>query len=291
MTESFEIASSRWPSPLRYPGGKGSFSQLLEKAILRNKLAVPVYYEPFAGGAGAALKLLYAGKVSRLALNDADRRIYCFWKSALTESERFAEKIAEIPLSIPQWKFQKSVSAAPDSHDDFDVGFSTFYLNRCNRSGVIGGAGPIGGYDQCSTYTMDARFNRESLAARILQVGKHSEQVTIDNLDALRFLKDKLPKGNERKKVLAYIDPPYFKQGRRLYLNYYKDKDHDSLGSYLRSQRTLPWIVSYDDCPEIRSIYSDCNIKKIKTWYSLQVRGQENELLIYPKHLSIPRSS
>lgn len=282
--------AKRYPSPLRYPGGKGSFALLLESIITRNDLGVPSYFEPFAGGAGAAVKLLFAGKVQRIALNDADRRIYCFWRTVLKETDRFVDRVQSVPLSISQWKSEKLISSSPQSHSDFDVGFSTFYLNRCNRSGVIRGAGPIGGFDQTTRYKIDARFNRDDLSERIRNLGDFADRITIQNLDALDFLKKSLPRGSERKRILAYVDPPYFKQGKRLYMNYYKNGDHEMLADYLQSQKTLPWIVSYDDCPEIRNIYSGCIRRGVKTWYSLQVRGLENELLIYPRHLSVPRS-
>jgi len=40
-----------------------------------------VYVEPYAGGAGAALSLLYGEYVKQVLINDADSRIYAFWDS------------------------------------------------------------------------------------------------------------------------------------------------------------------------------------------------------------------
>ena len=66
-------------SPLRYPGGKGSLADLLARFVEVNGLRGCAYFEPFAGGAGAALQLLQDGVVSELRLNDLDPRIYAFW--------------------------------------------------------------------------------------------------------------------------------------------------------------------------------------------------------------------
>ena len=59
-------------SPLRYPGGEAFLSEFLADVIDLNNLRGCVYFEPYAGGAGAALKLLNAGVVSEIRLNDAD---------------------------------------------------------------------------------------------------------------------------------------------------------------------------------------------------------------------------
>ena len=86
--------------------------------------------------------------VSELYLNDADVRVHAFWNAALNSSERFAEEVFKTPLTINEWKRQHAICSNSSEHDSFEVGFSAFYMNRCNRSGVLTGAGPIGGYAQ-----------------------------------------------------------------------------------------------------------------------------------------------
>lgn len=284
-----ETLCERYASPLRYPGGKGSFAGLLREVLKVNfGDNRPAYAEPFAGGAGAALRLLFSGHVSGLMLNDADRRIYCFWQAVLTENRRFCEKVQSVPLTISEWKKQKAICAKPRSHRLFDVGFAAFYLNRCNRSGVIRGAGPIGGYTQTAEHGLEARFNRTSLVARLQRVGDARDAIQVSNLDALDFLVGRMPRGNGRKAIFVYLDPPYVGQGRRLYMNRYRPADHRSLASYLKRQRDLPWMVSYDDSKFIRSLYDGCTLRTVGTWYSLQNRKKENELLFLPDHVKFP---
>ena len=50
----------------------------------------------------------------------------------------------------------------------YELGFAAFYLNRTNRSGILN-AGVIGGKKQDGKWEMDARFNRDNLASRILK--------------------------------------------------------------------------------------------------------------------------
>lgn len=275
-------------SPLRYPGGKARLAGLLRDMISLNDLDGCPYYEPFAGGAGAALVLLESKAVSNLHLNDADIRIYSFWRACVFESGRFAERILNIPLTIDEWRRQHAVCTRPSKHTRFEIGFAAFFMNRCNRSGVLTGAGPIGGYAQSGKWRLDVRFNRQQLAARVLQIGRMRSAIRVSNMDAVDFLKERLPRGADRKKAFVYLDPPYVQKGQRLYLNAYKSQDHRALSSYLRSQQSLHWFASYDDTPLIRTMYAGHKVCLLPIQYSLQVKRVENELVLAPQHLALP---
>jgi len=45
---------------------------------------------------------------------------------------------------MDEWKKQKEVYQNPKKHKLFEIACSTFYLNRCNRSGIIAGAHLVG---------------------------------------------------------------------------------------------------------------------------------------------------
>jgi DNA adenine methylase len=253
-----------------------------------NRLDACEYFEPFAGGAGAALALLASTTVSRIHLNDADRRIYAFWWSCTKQSERFAARILDGPVTINEWERQRKICVSLTKHNLFDLGFAAFFMNRCNRSGVLDGAGPIGGYRQSGKWRLDVRFNRQELAARVLQIGRLRSQISVTNLDALEFLTTRLPRGADRKTVFVYLDPPYVQKGQRLYLNAYDQQDHRSLSAYLRSQRWLHWFASYDDAALIRRLYAGSQVCLLPIQYSLQVKRVANELAIAPHYLSLP---
>lgn len=280
----------RHDSPLRYPGGKASLAGLLAQTIKLNGLEGCPYYEPFAGGAGAALRLLREGIVSEVHLNDLDPAIAAFWRAVLGESERFAEAIMSVPLNIKEWKRQRGIyqEGWSDTGDSFDYGFATFYLNRCNRSGVLSGAGPIGGYKQTGRWKMDARFNREELAERVAELGKKEDQIWITCLDAYEFLNRNLPKGKSESRVFVYLDPPYYLNSHRLYLNSFSENDHRNLAAYIKSQKNLRCIISYDDTEFIVYLYSGFLIHKVSLRYSLQKKIASTELLIVPIDFKLP---
>lgn len=278
----------RYDSPLRYPGGKALLAPLLADIMRLNGLTQCSYYEPFAGGAGAALRLLREGLVSDLHLNDLDVRIASFWTSMLAEPMRFAETITSVPLTITEWHRQSRICRAADPSDSFALGFATFYLNRCNRSGVVLGSAPIGGYEQTGAWRLDARFNRESLADRVLAIAERRDQIHVTNLDGERFLCDVLPRGNARRAVFVYVDPPYYHNSNRLYLSSYDRRDHRRLAIYLRRQQTLHWVLSYDDADFIRRLYGECSLWRQSVHYSLQRKHRANELIIAPNYVRMP---
>jgi len=273
-------------SPLRYPGGKGCLSEFLSDLLEINELIGCDYYEPYAGGAGAGLNLLCTDRVGAVHINDADPRVYAFWCAMLNETGRFIEQIKSVPLNVEEWRRQHAICASGDAEDIFALGFAAFYMNRCNRSGVLKEAGPIGGYQQSGKWRLDVRFNRAELATRVSTLGELRDRIHVTGMDAIEFLRQELPA--DRSRAFVYADPPYVVRGRKLYLNGYGPDDHAELARYLTMQRVLPWLVSYDDEPLIRDLYAGHQIDLLPIRYSLQRKRAAHELLIAPHHVYVP---
>lgn len=283
------VPSYRHLSPLRYPGGKSNYYAFLAQVIKENGLNDCTYYEPYAGGAGAALRLLDSGYVSHIHLNDADYRIFYFWDSVINQTERFIDKILKIEVSIDEWKRQRDIVDSPNGHGRFEIGFATFLMNRCNRSGIIKGSGPIGGLEQNSLYAIDARFNRSGLAKRIKRIAKLGNAISLSNQDGINFLKGTLPRGLERKNTFIYLDPPYVSMGSRLYLNDLTRRDHAILSKYLMLQKTVSWLLSYDNHDLIRNLYSTVEVREVQFRYSLNSHALAKELIITPPHVCMSK--
>src|SRR2546423_380701 len=138
-------------SPLRYPGGKQILSRLIAHLMELNGAAGGTYVEPFAGGAGVALALLFGEHVARVLINDADPCIYACWKSIVYKTDKFLKLLHDTPATVDEWERQRRIYQNPKRYSETTVGFATFFLNRCNRSGIIASGGPIGGRDQRGT--------------------------------------------------------------------------------------------------------------------------------------------
>lgn len=263
-------------SPLRYPGGKSKITPLVNIIISNAGIKHGTYIEPFAGGAGVALSLLFTGKVNKIVINDYDRSIYSFWYSILNETERFIDKIINTPVTIQNWKDQKTVFLAKDNADIFELGFATFFLNRTNRSGILN-AGPIGGFDQTGNYKIDARFNKEDLILRIKRIAHLKDKIIIYNYDVKEFINTVLMK--YKNNSFIYFDPPYYVKGHELYTNFFTEEDHKIIADSIKSI-DIAWMVTYDDVPQIKSLYSDREQKLYDLNYSLSNKGKKSEVII-----------
>jgi DNA adenine methylase len=271
-------------TPFRYPGGKAFLYADIRRRLSERQPASPVNYaEPYAGGAGTAILLLANNDVERVFLNDYDWRVYAAWQAMLQEPIRFVEKIMSIGLDVETWKQQREIVYAADRVRDrlFEVGFATFFLNRTNRSGIISGAGPIGGYDQTGRWKIDARFPREALAARVQWISDHRDQIELSNNDGLAFLRSMAK--TQGSQTFFFIDPPYVREGSRLYMNAMSEMLHLNLAKFLIGNRDMShWVLTYDDHPLIRSAYAGAVIDELDVRYSLQKKRSANELLIVP---------
>lgn len=263
-------------TPLRYPGGKGKFAPFVKDLMKANNLYGD-YLEPYAGGAGVALDLLFNGYCKNIHINDFDVAIYNFWHSIIDDTENFLKKLQDTPITIDEWYKQKHILATPDEHSELEHGFSAFFLNRTNRSGILKG-GVIGGKKQDGQYKLDARFTKENLAKRIERIGQYRNHIKVYNLDALSLLKqvdELLPKES-----LIYLDPPYYIKGQGLYRNYYTHEDHVKIRNTLDTVKSK-WIVSYDDCPEIKKIYQGCHQVDYELNYSAYYKTKGSEAMFF----------
>lgn len=261
-------------SPLRYPGGKTFLFPFFDSVITDNNLKKITYIEPFAGGAGAALALLMSGKVERIVINDLDKAIFAFWKSAVFESAKFIKKIKSTPITIREWKKQKAIYNNPKS-SEFNLGFATFFLNRTNTSGILNG-GPIGGMERTGKYKINARFNKEKLIGRINKLASFKDKISIFNKDGLDLINDYLNKKN----TFIYLDPPYFEKGASLYLNYYKKEDHEALAKKLNDNPDAFWLLTYDNKKEIKSLYPGRHMVNFSLNYNAYKSRIGKELMI-----------
>lgn len=260
-------------SPLRYPGGKGQKYKYVLNILEDNQMFGCNYIEPYAGGAGLAIRLLFENKVNSIHLNDFDRSIYAFWYSVINNTEEFIERIDEIEVNIDSYYMQKEIQKNKNDHSLIELGFSTFFLNRTNRSGIIK-AGPIGGYAQNGNYLIDCRFNKAELKKIINQIGEYRQRITIDCMDGAQFVKK--TKGANS---FYFIDPPYYDKGEGLYTNYFVHDDHLNLANVIKEELSNQnYIISYDNCSEIKEMYKYLRNKEIGLRYSLENKVEATEI-------------
>ena len=271
-------------SPLRYPGGKGKIAKFFHAIFDDNKLSDGTYVEPYAGGASVALSLLFNEYASNIIINDIDRSIYAFWQSVLVHTDELCKRIEKAKINIKTWEECKQLQKKKKAADILDLGFSTFFLNRTNRSGIISG-GIIGGKKQDGKWKMDARFNKEDLICRIKRIREYRNRIKVYNMDAIQLLQKTASLFSV--KTLFYFDPPYYENGRKLYVNFYKGRDHEKIASQVQAIKKAQWIISYDCKNQIKKLYSGCHQIKYKLNYSATSASEGSEIMFFSKGLNI----
>ena len=273
-------------SPLRYPGGKNKLSAFIAKICVDNNIN-GTYVEPYAGGAAVALSLLFDGYVNRIIINDKDRSIYAFWYSILNSTEIFCDLVLNTEISIDEWRKQKEVQANKETANLLDLGFSTFFLNRTNRSGIIK-AGAIGGINQTGNYLIDCRFNKADLVKRIRKIALKKDNITVYNIDAIELIDTIQRDFANDNNIIFYFDPPYYYKANSLYMNHYKDENHGTVSDKIKNIQNLRWVVSYDNVPEIQNLYSDCKKKEYAFKHTAHTSRLGKEILFFSPTLQLP---
>ncbi|MBW0159693.1 DNA adenine methylase [Sedimentimonas flavescens] len=247
----------KYLSPLRYPGGKRKLVAHVAAALDRN--GVPHFervIEPFTGGAAVSIALLEASIAEQAILNDLDPLVAAFWTVVFSDRRfELADRILDAKVTLAEWEKQREIT--PEGI--VDKAFKCIFLNRTSFSGSLNpSAGPLGGKAQKSANAIDCRWNANSLAERIWQLGRLSGRVRVHNKD-FRSLVGSYRSAHARKpnmRALWYFDPPFFHKADKLYRYWFQRDDHRALKRCL-DRLDEPWILSYDSCPEARQMY--CN--------------------------------
>lgn len=253
--------------------------------LIRAQVPRPsMYAEPFAGGAGAALRLLVDDVVEAIHINDLDPGIAAFWRCVFGDAkQQFVEIIRNTPATIDEWERQRAIYLTPEGRPDLEIGFAAFYLNRCNRSGILT-ARPIGGLDQTGTWKIDARYNRDDLIGRINYLSSFRHRVTVTQQDAREFLRSLAPL-DER--VLVYVDPPYITQGELLYLDKLSYSDHQQLAAQLTASE-LRWFMTYDCDDRITDeLYPNLRCARFDIAHTAQRQHVGSEYAVFSDNLIV----
>ena len=271
----------RYLSPLRYPGGKNSLARFIGDLIDCQPIPPRRYVEAFAGGSGVALRLLIDEHVETVVLNDLDPGIAAFWRCVFFRTAAFLRRVRRCRPSIAVWRQQHAIHESRRG-DDLELGFATFFLNRCNRSGILLDARPIGGFAQKGEWRIGARYNGTELAHRIEVIGRYRSRVTVLEKDGIEVAREYV---GERH-TFAYLDPPYLRKGAELYFDGLGIEDHRMLAHIIGPRRL--WALTYDVDPRVPQMYRGHRRAKFSISHTAGVRHMGNEYAIFAEGLVVP---
>lgn len=285
MSPAAPVPIHSFRSPLRYPGGKGPLAEFMKLVVRENKLYGGDYVEVYAGGAAIAWSLLFGEYVQDVHINDLNASVYAFWRSVLEHTDELCALIETVEVTMDEWYRQREVQSSSSTHNVLELGFSTFFLNRTNRSGILRG-GVIGGKEQEGKWKLDARFNKADLIARIRRIAWYRDRIHLYKMDAADLIREQLPLLPQ--KTLVYLDPPYYRKGKELYEDHYGADDHAIIAG-LVTGIGQPWIVSYDAVPEVSRLYGCFQSLEYRVSYSAQNQYAGSEVMFFGPRVKVPK--
>ena len=274
------VTGERYLSPLRYPGGKGRLGQFVAEIIATQPRRASRYVEPFAGGAGVGLSLLYHEHVDEIVLNDVDAGVAAFWRALFEQPDELIELVRNASVTIDEWHRQRAIHQdQPD--DDLQFGFATFFLNRTNRSGILDSR-PIGGLGQTGKWLIDARYDGDRLAERMRRLASFATRVSISSEDGVDVVSREL----QVEGTFIYADPPYLQKGDDLYLDTLQWEDHQRLAAVLGD--ATGWFLTYDHDPRVLRLYPHLRCASFGIAHTAGVQHVGSEYAVFARDLILP---
>lgn len=264
-------------TPFRYPGSKNKLLPILMEHISKLNGIEQNFADVFVGGGSVLLEVAQKYPKTQLFANDKDHWMYCFWKVVADTDTSKLKELLGLMEALPTLElFYKLRETA--TIDEVQCAYRAIFFNRTAFSGILS-SGPIGGKEQKSKYTVDCRYNYSKLKEKIIYCNKLlAGRTQVDNQDVATY------HVLHQTKYPIYLDPPYYVKGNILYVETMTPQEHQSLANSLGKRDN--WVLSYDDCPEIRELYQSKQIIDLSARYCINGKKNnwenKNELIILP---------
>jgi len=258
---SFPVELQNIPrSPLRYPGGKNRAIKAIQAYIPENETKL---CSPFLGGASIELACS-----SFMSVRGADvfGPLIAFWQNLLKQPDKLAARVARY-YPLTKIKFYNLQKRFVTLEDELERAAAFYVLNRSSFSGTTLSGGMSPGHP---------RFTESSIQ-RLRDFRAPNFKVEISDF------RDVIPKYDDH---FLYLDPPYL-NGQSLYGvrgHTHKEFNHRALAELIVKRER--WIMSYNDCEEIRKLYPDNQILTVEWIYGMSKDKNSNEILVLSKDLS-----
>ncbi len=283
-------ASPTYAPLLRYPGGKYKLLTPILAELLRliHTKQCCGYREPFFGGGAVGTNLMAQLDGGSVWINDRDLALGAIWdcvikapeylKAAIRDFTPSVESFRQFRLDLPHGLRMKPHHFCSEEALSYHA-LMKLAVHQMSYSGLgMMAGGPLGGKDQASPYKIDSRWSPIRLARRIDELHQLFSSFHIEHGMCTNFDYELVLYGS--KPALIYLDPPYYHKGSVCYEKGFSPADHQRLADMLRSS-IHHWVLSYDDCPEIRGLYRWARIRPVPVTYSIHHHSHKHtELLI-----------
>lgn len=243
----FDGYSATMKSPLNYFGGKSKLAPKIVSMIPRDHIC---YVEPFCGAAW----VFFNKEPSKTEIiNDRDNELVTFWRVIQNHLPAFLDYFKHAIMSRQLWEWEKMKN--PATLTDIQRAVRYYYLQR------LGFAGKTKGRTFGSGTVKPPNINLSTIEETLMEIHWRLQRVTIEHLDAITCI------GRyDRPHTFFYIDPPYF-FNQKSYAVTFDQADFRTLERVLRGL-TGRFILSLNDCKEVRDLFKGFNMERVKLTYS-----------------------
>lgn len=250
----------------RYPGGKSKLKDQIIRRLIdlagRDEIE---YREPFWGSGSIGMDIINCNRnVFSIWINDKDPGISSLWTSVIKNPEHLKALVKGFKPSPGAFLEYRDIliNNTAATSDVVEIGFMKLVVHQLSYSGVGTKSGsPNGGKHQQNKYKIDSRWSQSSICRKIDNIHGKFSKLYIPNEICTNY--DFEPLLSEYKKnCVVYIDPPQYKKGNSMYQYGFSIEDHHRLAESLRNTKNR-WLLSYDNCDEIRNLYKGFKIEEI----------------------------
>lgn len=245
-------------SPLRYPGGKTRAIQFITQFFPPH---IQTLVSPFVGGGSIELYMA-AGGVNVLGY-DAFQPLVEFWQCLLNSPDDLAAAVEKY-YPLPKEKFYELQRTQTRFKTKLQRAAAYYVLNRSSFSGATlsGGMSP-----------QHPRFTITSIE-RLRNF--HNPNIQVRQADFKKSLDD-------NPGTFTYLDPPYLIKSSLYGKKGDAHRDFDHAGLAARLKRRKRWLMSYNDCTEIRALYKGLHIVTPNWKYGMSNNKSSKEILIFSR--------
>ncbi|MDD3798321.1 MAG: DNA adenine methylase [Novosphingobium sp.] len=245
-------------------GGKRNLAKRLVERI--NAVPHDTYAEAFVGMGGVFLRRDMRPKCE--VINDASQDVANLFRVLQHHYVAFTEMI-RFQISS-RANFVRLSKQDPDSLTDMHRAARFLYLQRLAFGGKVAGARAFG-----VAPGLGARFDVTKLVPMLEELAERMAGVNIECLDWQEFI----PRW-DRPGTLFYLDPPYFGSERMYGAELFDRGQFELMADMLAGIRGR-FILSLNDHPEVRRIFSRFDMEEVGTTYTTGMKAKAvGELII-----------
>jgi len=225
------------------------------------------FREPMVGGGSVFFHAKSIGFADSYWINDKFKELVSFWRTVQNPitCRKLANDLEKLRAQfqsadeIKQY-FLQAREEVP--RDEYREAFLFFFFNRVTFSGTT----RAGGFSAAASLR---RFTASSVD-RLRTLPDALSGVRITNVDFEEVIKA------PGKDVFIFLDPPYFTATRLYGKNgSLHSFDHERLAAILKKSKHR-FLITYDDCDEIRQLYDFANIAEWRLQYGMNNCNAEN---------------